>query len=249
MTTSPVEARGGLGTVRNAVLLLELLADGPVFQQLTELADRSGLSLPTTHRLLRSLVIADLVTQDPRSSRYGLGPELVRLSHRYLTRLPILGALSPYLIQIRDTLHVTIEVHLLVRDAVVSVDQVDGSDSGAYRQSHAVHPAMDTASGRLLAARADDETWRRALAGHCGRDTEDAERARRAWASADRLVLPGDEPGSPTHLAVPVAIDSAGIFAALVAMLPHDADATRIEEAAGQLARAARAAERAVGHG
>lgn len=248
MTASHVEARGGLGTVRNAVLLLELLADGPVFQQLTELADRSGLSLPTTHRLLRSLVIADLVTQDPRSSRYGLGPELVRLSHRYLTRLPILGALSPYLIQLRDTLHVTIEVHLLIRSAVVSVDQVDGSDSGAYRRSHAVHPAMDTASGRLLAARGDDDSWRHALDGRSRRDTEEAEHARSAWAVADRLTLAGFEPGSPTQLAVPVFTDAGAISAALVALLPHDADGDRVDEAAGHLARAARAAQRAVGH-
>ena len=33
--------RGGLGTVRNAVTLLELLADGPAYHQLTDLAERS----------------------------------------------------------------------------------------------------------------------------------------------------------------------------------------------------------------
>ena len=77
--------RDRLGTVRNAVVLLQLLAEGPAYQHLTDLADRSGLSLPTVHRLLRSLVLAELVEQDPRSSRYGLGPELTRLSHRYLS--------------------------------------------------------------------------------------------------------------------------------------------------------------------
>jgi hypothetical protein len=48
------EAPGSLGTVRNAVLLLQLLGEGPAYQQLTDLAERSGLSLPTVHRLLRS---------------------------------------------------------------------------------------------------------------------------------------------------------------------------------------------------
>ncbi|MBK7723277.1 MAG: helix-turn-helix domain-containing protein [Austwickia sp.] len=246
MTANQAEARGGLGTVRNAVLLLELLADGPVFQQLTELADRSGLSLPTTHRLLRSLVIAGLVTQDPRSSRYGLGPELARLSHRYLARLPILGALSPYLIQLRDTLHATIEVHLLVRDAVVCVDQVDGSDSGAYRRSHTVHPALDTPSGRLLVARAEDETWRDALAGRSLVEAEEAQALRADWAVADRCAMAGEEPGSPTYLAVPVGTEAAAV--ALVALLPAGAAEGHLEMAAGQLTRAARAAERAVGH-
>ncbi|MCP6473859.1 helix-turn-helix domain-containing protein, partial [Klebsiella pneumoniae] len=68
--------RGGLGTVRNAVTLLELLADGPAYHQLTDLAERSSMSIPTVHRLLRSLVLADLAVQDPATSRYGLGPEL-----------------------------------------------------------------------------------------------------------------------------------------------------------------------------
>src|SRR3990170_6555507 len=75
-------ARGTLGTVRNAVLLLDLLSEGPAYQQLTDLAERSELSVPTVHRLLRSLVLAGIVEQDPRSSRYGLGPELTRLSHQ-----------------------------------------------------------------------------------------------------------------------------------------------------------------------
>jgi len=60
-STGPAESRGTLGTVRNAVLLLDLLTDGPAFQQLTDLADRSGLSIPTVHRLLRSLVLSYLV--------------------------------------------------------------------------------------------------------------------------------------------------------------------------------------------
>jgi DNA-binding transcriptional ArsR family regulator len=78
--------RGSLGTVRNATLLLSLLAEGPAYNQLTDLAERSGMSLPTVHRILRSLALAGLVEQDPRSLRYSLGPEVVRLAERYLDR-------------------------------------------------------------------------------------------------------------------------------------------------------------------
>ena len=91
------DSRGSLGTVRNAVTLLELLGEGPAYQHLTDLAERSGMSVPTVHRLLRSLVLADLVEQDPGSSRYSRGPELVRLSQPDHPRLPILGALAPFL--------------------------------------------------------------------------------------------------------------------------------------------------------
>ena len=63
---------GTLGTVHNAVTLLRLLAEGPAYQPLTDLAARSGMAVPTVHRLLRSLVVAGFVEQDPTSSRYGL---------------------------------------------------------------------------------------------------------------------------------------------------------------------------------
>src|SRR5680860_1886873 len=106
-----------------------MLTDGPAYQHLTDLAERSGLSVPTVHRLLRSLVLADLVEQDPRSSRYSLGPEVARLSQRYLGRLPILGALSPYLISLRDTLDATIHVAVLVRSTVVYVCLLYTSDA------------------------------------------------------------------------------------------------------------------------
>ena len=106
--------RGTLGTVRNATQLLSLLAEGPAYSQLTDLAERSGMSLPTVHRLLRSLALAGLVEQDPRSLRYGLGPEIVRLSERYLDRLPVLRALSPYLGELRDATKTTVLVALLI---------------------------------------------------------------------------------------------------------------------------------------
>ena len=67
--------RGTLGTVRNAMLLLELLDEGAPFQQLTDLAERSELSLPTVHRLLRSLAAAGLVEQLEEEHRVPHRPE------------------------------------------------------------------------------------------------------------------------------------------------------------------------------
>src|SRR5437763_16453494 len=108
------EHRGTLGTVRHATLLLSLLAEGPAYNQLTDLAERSGMSLPTVHRLLRSLALAGFVERDPRSLRYSLGPEIVRLSERYLDRLPILRTLSPYRGDLRVATKTTVLVALLL---------------------------------------------------------------------------------------------------------------------------------------
>jgi len=238
------EARGTLGTVRNAVLLLDLLSEGPAYQQLTDLADRSGLSVPTAHRLLRSLVLADLVEQDSKTSRYSLGPEVARLSQRYLGRLPVLGALSPYLVSLRDTLDATVHVALLVRESVVYVDRVDGHDGGPYRESHRVADALDSPAGRLLASRADDSAWRQSLAETSRSLDGEPDDLRKAWSQASYLA---SEPTDPFPEVAVVVPDAGGLaVAALSATLGTAGDAATIAQ---HLARAATAAGRTLGHG
>lgn len=247
--SEPGESRGTLGTVRNAVLLLDLLTDGPAYQHLTALAERSGLAVPTVHRLLRSLVLADLVEQDPRTSRYSLGPEVARLSQRYLGRLPILGALSPYLVALRDALGATIHVAVLARESVVYVDRVDAGDGGPYRDSHRVSDALATAAGRILAARADDAVWERCVAAYAGPLDGDAAALREQWRTATHLLSPELTMGAAGEVAVPVVDASGNLVAALAATVTSSVDPARIEEAAAHLSRAAVAAGRTLGNG
>src|ERR671914_1982200 len=180
---------GTLGTVRNAALLLHLLSEGAPYQQLTDLAERSGLSLPTAHRLLRSLVAPGLVEQDPDSQRYSLGPELVRLSERYLARLSVVRTMAPYLVELRNTTQETILAALLMRDSTVYVDRIEGEHVGnIFRESGRIRPALSTAPGRLLAARASDAVWTEAVARGFGGDGRLAPRDRASWAAAAHLV-------------------------------------------------------------
>lgn len=246
MGTEP-EGRGGLGTVRNAVRLLELLGEGPAYQQLSDLAERSGMSLPTVHRLLRSLVLADLAVQDPQSSRYGLGPELTRLAGHYLARLPLLGALGPYLSPLHDELSTTLYVMTLVHGEVVYVDRVDGPSAGPYRDTHRVHPALATAGGRLLAARADDVAWHQALTLTDEVDQAEAARSRTEWAAAPWLAVAPSDPTLNAEVAVPV-IDGRGDAVAALSAAVADPDAPGNKAVAASLSRAARAAGRTLSH-
>ena len=245
MSEAEADLRGSLGTVRNAVTLLHLLAEGPAYQQLTELAERSGLSLPTLHRLLRSLSLAGLVEQDTRSPRYGLGPELVRLSQRYLGRLPVLAALSPYLMSVRDALRGSVHVALYVRGFVTYVDRAECADGVLYREPHRVAPALRTAPGRMLAARADDGSWDLALAQVTDDERAEATAQRDAWRHATHLALPTPHRGG-IEIAVPVLDGSERAAAALVTSV---GDQERVITAVTHLSRAAQAAGRALGNG
>lgn len=206
--------RGTLGTVRNAAQLLDLLSTGPAFHQLTDLAERSGLSLPTVHRLLRSLVAAGLVEQDPRSSRYGLGPELVRLSERYLERVPLLQTLAPYLVDLRNRTRASVLVALLVRDTVVYVDRIEGAGTGdTIRRSDRSAPAHRTAAGRLLLARRGPEAYAPLL----GEPGLPAEAQWRSWADGQYVIADVDGLHEHVEVAVGVPGPDGTTLAALVA--------------------------------
>lgn len=244
MSNAETDARGSLGTVRNAAALLHLLSEGPAHQQLTDLAERSGLSLPTVHRLLRSLALAGLVEQDAHSARYGLGPELVRLSQRYLARLPALAALSPYLMSLRDALGTSVHVALYVRGAVAYVDRAECADGSLYREPHRVTPALRTAPGRMLAARADDAGWELALAQLGAGERDEAMAQRDTWRQAGHLAVRLPDRDS-VEVAVPVLDGAHRAAAALVASVEND---DRLSKVVGELSRAAQAAGRTLGH-
>jgi IclR family acetate operon transcriptional repressor len=203
------------------------------------------MSLPTVHRLLRSLALAGLVEQDPRSLRYSLGPEIVRLSERYLDRLPTLRTLSPYLGELRDATKTTILVALLVRTSIIYVDRVDGEEgAGVFRESHRVHDALDTAAGRLLLARGAPQVWAEAVEGRARPSNRD----RRVWSEAPFLLLGPDGDRPMAEVAVPVLDRLGQPLAALCARGDPAAfsDDVLKNDVAPQLVRAARAAGRAM---
>jgi DNA-binding IclR family transcriptional regulator len=242
--------RGLLGTVRNATLLLDLLSQGERFQSLTALAEASGLAVTTTHRVLRSLAHAELVSQHPQSARYSLGPGLLRLAESFRARLPVLQQLAPYLVEMRDNTKATIEVTLLVQGLVVVADRVTGENvTRVFRDSNSLHVPMETAAGRVLLAHADDATWNEVVA-YPGATHVPSEAERRRWAAASHMVHTLDDTGE-LQVAVPVHNRQGRVVAALAATsrlpFPGD-DSQRLEEhCARQLQRAAAAIRDSLG--
>src|SRR5213075_3174207 len=63
---------------------MKALSAGPGRLGVSELSDRLGLAKGTVHGLLRTLQDHGLVEQHADSDKYQLGPELLKLSNRYL---------------------------------------------------------------------------------------------------------------------------------------------------------------------
>lgn len=112
---------GGVQSVDRTFELLELLADAGGELGLSQLAEASGLPLPTIHRIMRTLVASGYVRQQP-SRRYTLGPRLIRLGE---TAGRTLGAWArPYLAGITEAVGETSNLAILDGDQVVYVAQV-----------------------------------------------------------------------------------------------------------------------------
>jgi DNA-binding IclR family transcriptional regulator len=71
-------------SVDRAIRILKALASGPGRLGVSDLSTRLGLAKGTVHGLLRTLQEHGLVEQHADSDKYQLGPELLKLSNRYL---------------------------------------------------------------------------------------------------------------------------------------------------------------------
>jgi DNA-binding IclR family transcriptional regulator len=71
-------------SVERAARILAVLGSGTPRLGVTEIAERLGLAKPTVHGLLRTLEKHDLVSQDPDSGKYSLGPGVVSLGNAFL---------------------------------------------------------------------------------------------------------------------------------------------------------------------
>ena len=72
------QSTGGVQSVERVLDLLEIMADLGGSAALSDLASRSGLPLPTIHRLLRTLLAKGYARQLP-NRKYALGPRLIHL--------------------------------------------------------------------------------------------------------------------------------------------------------------------------
>lgn len=106
--------------------LLEHLADAGGSLTLSELGARSGLPMPTIHRLMRSLVSRGYARQEA-SRRYAIGPRMIRLGE---SASQMLGSwATPRLSTLVETFGETTNLAMRDGDSAVYVAQVPSPQS------------------------------------------------------------------------------------------------------------------------
>lgn len=101
-------------TVERALRLLRSFTlDNPEWN-LTDLSEANGLTVPTTHRLLSTLVAEGFLIQRPRTKTYAAGPAVMRLAGAFLRRNDLLDVMRPQMEELRKLSGETVSLHWMV---------------------------------------------------------------------------------------------------------------------------------------
>jgi DNA-binding IclR family transcriptional regulator len=128
---------------------------------LSDLAARLHLPNSTVHGILRTLAAHGMVDQEPGSSRYMLGPAVLRLSNVYLDSLEFRSRAQRWTEELARRTGVAVRAGVLLLDDVIIVHHEPRPD-GSRQMSEIgfVIPAHASALGKALLAFRPDDTSR-----------------------------------------------------------------------------------------
>jgi DNA-binding IclR family transcriptional regulator len=146
----PPAERNGIQVIGRAATILHAIAAHHGGIGLSELAREVGLPRSTTHRIAAALEAEQMIVSAP-GGRMRIGPALIRLGAG--DRLELRAEARPHLEALSERLKETVDLAILVGDAVLFLDQVSAPQRlRAVSAVGSVFPAYCTANGKALLA-------------------------------------------------------------------------------------------------
>ena len=147
-------------SVDRAIRVLTAL-QGARRMSLSELSARLDLAPSTTHGIVRTLVEHGMVVQERGSSRYQLGPAVLRLGNVYLDTLELRSKAIPWAEDLARRSGLAVRTGVLLIDDVVIIHHEPRPDgSRQMPEVGIVIPAHATALGKAMLAFRPEETER-----------------------------------------------------------------------------------------
>ncbi len=139
-------------SIDRAIRVLTAL-QGTRRMSLSELADRLDLAPSTTHGIVRSLVEHGMVVQERGSSRYQLGPAVLRLGNVYLDTLELRSRAIPWAEDLARRSGLAVRTGVLLIDDVVIIHHEPRPDgSRQMPEVGIVIPVHASALGKAMLA-------------------------------------------------------------------------------------------------
>ena len=147
-------------SVDRAIRVLTAL-QGARRMSLSELSTRLDLAPSTTHGIVRTLVEHGMVVQDRGSSRYQLGPAVLRLGNVYLDTLELRSKTIPWAEDLARRTRLAVRTGVLLLDDVVIIHHEARPDgSRQMPEVGIVIPVHASALGKAMLAFLPDEEER-----------------------------------------------------------------------------------------
>lgn len=157
--SSSQNRQSGSQTVTRALKLLECFTSEHPELTLTELSNITGLTVPTTHRLLKTLIAQRFLVLDTASKHYRLGPAVMQLAGAIINRDDLHNVVVPYLERLRRESGETVGFHLLVDSERVCIIELESRQrirmSSGVGRRYSLH--RGAAGKALLAALPPEE--------------------------------------------------------------------------------------------
>lgn len=139
-------------SVDRALRILTAL-QGARRMSLTEIATRLELPPSTVHGIIRTLVAHGMVVQEPDSSRYRLGPAVLRLGNVYLDTLELRSCVTTWAEELARRTGLAVRTGVLLLDDVVIIHHEPRPDgSRQMPEVGIVIPAHASALGKAILA-------------------------------------------------------------------------------------------------
>lgn len=146
---------GIVQSVDRALSLLEIIADPKPGTRLSDLAQRAGLAVSTTHRLLTTLERRGFVQHDPHRGSWAIGPRAHLVGESYSLHGNLVVPARPILRALRDLTRETANLGVIDAEEAVTIAQAESREiMRAIAPPGGRVPVLNSGMGKAIAA-----TW------------------------------------------------------------------------------------------
>ena len=145
-----------INSVGRAADILKVLSEG--LDRISDVSRRLGLSKSTTHRFLKSLEISGLVTQDPLTRRYHLGPLILNLASKPLiAHQGLIACAFEDMRRLRDLTRETVVLHIRTGLERICLEELQSLENLKYTAGKGATAPIHTGSaGKILLSELED---------------------------------------------------------------------------------------------
>ena len=140
-------------SLARGLTILDILSQSPEGASITEVAEILGVDKGSASRLMSTLARHGYSEKDAHTRRYVLGPQVVRLCGRYLSRMSLIESARPYLRLLMERTGECAHLAILAQGKALYIDQVESPATLRVNvQVGQMAPLHCTALGKVLLA-------------------------------------------------------------------------------------------------